>query len=374
MAHKADKKFFDAKRPWSQRKDQILAHYLTPYLAKVAHLGKPILLVDGFAGPGKFGDGEDGSPLIMCKAAAAAAERGTHVKVLCVEKDPELFGQLKTNTSTYSFAHTLHGAFLEAAEFLRQLAESHTVFLYIDPFTVDGLDWDAMVDVLRQIHKSRSSVEVLLNFHAPIFERRARQLLHYADAVGAEDHDDLVDALDRGFANVPTEEKLNVVVGGPWWKDIERTPGNFSETVVELVQELASRLRKACGEAVFVPINEKDSHSVPKYYLLFGTRHVDGLKLMNDEMVNARGRSIFYSDLFSKAELDAMLLKHATARLQRGELIAAVIRSAYAMYRTTEIRGRIEHLLKTCKLISGTGKVRINDTVCVWPSTQPLGD
>ena len=67
--HSTDDQFFEVKRPWSKIKDQILGAYLKPYLAKVKQLGKPIVLIDGFAGKGRFRDGSDGSPLIMCKVA-----------------------------------------------------------------------------------------------------------------------------------------------------------------------------------------------------------------------------------------------------------------------------------------------------------------
>ena len=49
--------FFDAKRDWSRYKDFILGYYLEPYIPKVNTLGKPILVVDCFAGRGEFGDG-----------------------------------------------------------------------------------------------------------------------------------------------------------------------------------------------------------------------------------------------------------------------------------------------------------------------------
>ncbi len=48
--------FFEGKRPWSVIKDQVLNSYMSPYLNKVKSLQKPILLIDGFAGPGVFDD------------------------------------------------------------------------------------------------------------------------------------------------------------------------------------------------------------------------------------------------------------------------------------------------------------------------------
>ena len=46
--------FFDEKKEWSKYKDLILDYYLKPYLAKVVRIGKPVAVIDCFAGPGAF--------------------------------------------------------------------------------------------------------------------------------------------------------------------------------------------------------------------------------------------------------------------------------------------------------------------------------
>jgi hypothetical protein len=61
--------FFRGKRLWSLIKDAVLRDNVRPYLTKVNQLRRPILLVDGNAGPGVFEDGMEGSPLIMCQQA-----------------------------------------------------------------------------------------------------------------------------------------------------------------------------------------------------------------------------------------------------------------------------------------------------------------
>src|ERR1700694_1575435 len=70
--------FFEGKRPWSKIKDEVLEKYMTPYLAKVNTRGQPILLIDGYAGPGIFEDGAQGSPLIMCERAGERAKDNYH--------------------------------------------------------------------------------------------------------------------------------------------------------------------------------------------------------------------------------------------------------------------------------------------------------
>ena len=70
--------FFEGKRPWSKIKDRVLEKYMTPYLTKVNTRGQPILLIDGYAGPGTFGDNTIGSPIIMCEAAEKYAKGNYH--------------------------------------------------------------------------------------------------------------------------------------------------------------------------------------------------------------------------------------------------------------------------------------------------------
>ena len=63
-------------------------------------------------------------------------------------------------------------------------------------------------------------------------------------------------------------------------------------------------LRRRFTEVGHLAIKAKPTHRVPKYYLLFASRHPDGLKLMNDAMVKSRGTSMFYLDLFARSDLN----------------------------------------------------------------------
>ncbi len=68
--------FFKEKKPWSKYKDFILDYYLTPYIAKVKNIKRPILIIDCCAGPGKFEDGTEGSPLIITKHIVESRKNG----------------------------------------------------------------------------------------------------------------------------------------------------------------------------------------------------------------------------------------------------------------------------------------------------------
>lgn len=106
------KDFFAAKREWSKYKDMILGYYLTPYLPKVCSLGKPVVIVDCFAGAGRFDDGTDGSPRIIAQAIGKWASKGKPVQALLVEGNKTLFRQLEDNVREFgSLCRPVHGSF-----------------------------------------------------------------------------------------------------------------------------------------------------------------------------------------------------------------------------------------------------------------------
>src|SRR3954463_6256287 len=85
MGSKYRNSFFDSKRDWSKYKDSILDYYLVPYLQKVKRIGKPICIVDMFAGRGEFKTGEPGSPHIIATRLEDLVKQGYHVKLRCYE-------------------------------------------------------------------------------------------------------------------------------------------------------------------------------------------------------------------------------------------------------------------------------------------------
>src|SRR5262249_17219669 len=129
------------------------------------------------AGPGRFGDGKPGSPLIICEKAEVTRTAGANVRVLCVEVSEELFPLLKQNLAPFPFANALRGTFADQLPSIEQSARAATVFLYVDPFAVEGLDWAGLESVFGHVRQSGSSVEVLLNFNAASFVRRALSAL-----------------------------------------------------------------------------------------------------------------------------------------------------------------------------------------------------
>lgn len=57
--------FFEHKNSWSCQKDEIFERYLAPYIDIILNTYKPLVIVDCFAGKGKYDDGKIGSPIII---------------------------------------------------------------------------------------------------------------------------------------------------------------------------------------------------------------------------------------------------------------------------------------------------------------------
>jgi three-Cys-motif partner protein len=94
--------FFRTKKPWSKYKDFILGYYLEPYIPKVARLKKPIIIVDCFAGRGRFDDGEPGSPLIIAPLVKKwHDEKGIKISAEFIEADRGNYDELVKSLEGY---------------------------------------------------------------------------------------------------------------------------------------------------------------------------------------------------------------------------------------------------------------------------------
>ena len=89
--------FFKELKPWARFKNFILDYYLGPYLIKIKELRRPILLVDCCSGPGKFQDGNIGSPLIMANHIQKIRERGVACKGIFIERNKKWHEELRQN-------------------------------------------------------------------------------------------------------------------------------------------------------------------------------------------------------------------------------------------------------------------------------------
>jgi three-Cys-motif partner protein len=274
---KPNRSFFTGKRSWSVIKDRVLGSYMPPYLSKVKQLGRPILLVDCFAGRGKFDDGKPGSPLIMCQMAEKYAQgltrcvfvnsvRGDHK---ALEKTLDAFIQKKVAYPVYGNSQSL---LIE----IQKAKANFTLFMYLDPFGLKGCEFRTIKMLLE---RGNQSTEILINLSMPALHRLAAC---NAVAGGRGNSDEI-----REFHKIVDE-----VLGGDYWKDYMFN-SNLSREEKEqhVVGEYMARLKKTLPYVGSCPVREKEG-AVVKYFITFASRHPDALLLMNDTMCAAYNEHI----------------------------------------------------------------------------------
>lgn len=370
--------FFRQKRDWSKYKDQILGYYLEPYIPKVAKLNKPIWIVDCFAGKGKFGDGEPGSPLIISGLIQKWRSKGIDIQGLYIESNESNYQTLKHTLATrQEYSTCKHGSFEDSLNDLVALAKSNTVFLYLDPYTVKGLVFEDLKAVYDQVHQSGASVEVLMNLNVATFMRWALAAL--------KRRDDLPDISDEEdfLADDPEEpvevSVLNGIAGGDNWQQLaENDELPFAKKLEHFTENYIEKMASSFGYICAYPVKSKYEHQVPKYMLVYGTRHPDGLELMNDSMCTARheflGAQFNSGTLFdltpSEENPDTSELKTELLRIvgeighiNRKRLRIMSLSKFFCKFKKSAINKAVTELLKEKKLYSSTGKSRINDSV-----------
>jgi len=272
---------------------------------------------------------------------------------------------------------TRHGRFLDQVAEIERLIPTSPVFLYLDPYTVEGLEWAVLDRLFRKIAEGQS-VEVLLNFNAESFVRRGLAALKM-DVPIADAADDPDTDVPTG-ADATTSGRLDGIVGGDWWRPLLTADSNYFDKITAVLagfsDKLRSRFSRVCAHNIYALATDKR----PKYALVFGSRHQEALLLMNDAMVGSRemlaeGSEPEEAVLFDnrteaivpdRARLTRLILEVAAARKPRIDVIEGVVRAWIGGWRRAEIRGEIETLLRSGRLRSATGKPRINDDVEIW--------
>lgn len=143
-------------------KHGLLRGYLPLWLKILGTWHGDLVLYDGFAGPGEYKDGEEGSPIIMLRAAEGYVRQKPGARVHCtfVENRRDRFEHLGRLISDLSLpsninVRCLQGEFAaEVPETLRSIAQHQndvgTVpsFFMIDPFGIKGVPFSVFRGLL----------------------------------------------------------------------------------------------------------------------------------------------------------------------------------------------------------------------------------
>lgn len=356
--------FFEGKRQWSLIKDQVLKNYMNPYITKVNKLGKPILLIDGYAGPGTFDDGSPGSPLIICQTAEKLA-KGNWQAIL-INKDQEHHQKLKQLLQREKLLGPAKPLLGDSSILLRELSSTsftlkdQTVFLYLDPFGPTGCEFTLLEPFLKR--SKQFSTEIVLTMNAPGLHRFAAR-----------------HAVEEGRWDEPTikenHEKLSRIFGGDYWKEFLLYRGDDSEDEArktQLIEAYRKKLSQYLPYTGFCPVREKTDKGI-KYFIVFASRHPHAPLLLNDIMAKAYFAGMHKAD-FSQTlwedtawtdwreaqslldELTQTILDTVSRhpRKTRSFIWLRIIQSHFMRYLESEYIYTVQRLVDEQKLISPT--------------------
>jgi three-Cys-motif partner protein len=289
MSRKNDD-FFKEKKPWSAVKDELLACYFKPYIAKILKTYKPLVYVDCFAGKGKFEDGNDGSPLIALDIVNEylISSRIDPLKIALYFIDLNYQNELNENLpKNNQLINIISGAYEDHIENILLGKNGHNVFLYIDPYGIKALQHS----LFKKFAVSPfNSIELLVNLNSFGFMREACRALgkDYSKDLEADFFDDLVEydptELDESDKS---KEDLSSIAGGDYWVKIinEYKSGKYNGYEAEKIfaEQYCKKLQESYKYVLNMPLRIKQGQR-PKYRMIHATNHPDGCILMADNI------------------------------------------------------------------------------------------
>lgn len=254
----------------TKAKHAILENYLKAWLPIMTSRNGRVIVLDGFAGPGKYADGERGSPIIAIETLlqhSSPAVRQQEVLFLFIEKDEERHAHLKSlleakepelpDNVTY---RTFCGEFDDTLSGLLRLLEGQSArlaptFAFIDPFGYSSTPMETIGRLMRH-----PKCEVLINIMHGFVNRFV--------SAGIEANDAHYDRL----------------LATPKWRDIvalDLPPDQRERRIHDLYQQ---QLRDFAGATYVRSFGMTNKFNQTEYYLFFGTTNLTGFDKMKQAM------------------------------------------------------------------------------------------
>ncbi|HST48849.1 three-Cys-motif partner protein TcmP [Jatrophihabitans sp.] len=270
--------FHKSKKSAAFLKHAILDSYVTPFASKTGSTsrGSRVAFIDGYAGPGRYDDGSEGSgAMLLRKAKELAAMRSPRrVELHFVDDEEETVARLARVASDEGegVSYTItDGDIATQLPTLLDAVKDIPLFVYLDPCGLP-IPLDEVAGIFdRPAGPGTPATEVLINLTAGL--RRFAGMLYSEKVV-----ENSLKALDAAC-------------GGDWWRAVwlEKCPTKSASEEQKMAAELAvvegyaERLSKRAGGAGTRIIEVKPrAHLKPVYYLVFATRSTHGLVTFGD--------------------------------------------------------------------------------------------
>ena len=366
--------FFASPKLWSKRKHRLLGKYLIPFSAKLGSRASLIYCIDGFAGAAKYEDGSPGSPLMMAHLSdkCAALSKPVNLRLINVEKDRDNFKALKYITQTWEskgIVTNLEGRFGDFVQDILSTISNNPAFFFIDPYGPTKVLFAHLTPILK---REQRVTELMLNFDADGL-RRIADTMHSNTSNQA--------AVKGALTNV---KNVTEIIGSALWEQQFREGGLSTQERENLLLRLyMSNISKYDYSVAAYPIRKSIKDS-PKYYLLYCTRHPDGIVLMSNFVREEEDRLIqeassddsqpkFPSEEFDelrqelvsrRKELLQGIIEYLKSHEQttRGEIRKYFCFNRFGDFSDKDYNAVVKDLIDANRLLPKHGKKRINDS------------
>jgi len=252
-------------------KHAIIDQYATPFASKTGStsFGNRVAFIDGYAGPGRYEDGEQGSGSMLLQKAQEMAHFPRRIECHFVEQDPTTVARLRKVVAAEGDGITVtvsDGDISEHLPALLEAAKDVPLFTYLDPCGLI-IPLDEVVTIFdRPSGLGAPATEVLINLSASL--RRFAGMLTSPNPVEG------------------SLKRMDAVCGGDWWRAtwLEKCPNKAASEDDKIAAEeavvngYAAKLRERIGGAGTWVIDVRPRADLkPLYYLIFATRHIDGM-------------------------------------------------------------------------------------------------
>ncbi len=215
---------------------------------KLSSPRRRVWIVDAFAGPGRYRDGQSGSPEIAMQVAEKVRAQGPDGRLVqCVfgERGRKSVSRLhEVNSRHRSLSNLIiEDDFWDRISDVRQLVGNDPVLIFIDPFGLLGVNYSKLCELINGLGQK---VDLVVNFRSPAVYRLATNY----------------------------RERLDAAVGSPDW------------SVQTIAETFKRNLERDCA---FLPpaslsVKERLGGTV-RSELILASRSPDAYELWNDQMI-----------------------------------------------------------------------------------------
>lgn len=294
--------------PHTRAKHAILKRYLQAWVPILSLGGfQQVLYIDGFAGPGRYSEGEDGSPVLALRAALYQRVQITAtVCFLFVEKDgrrakvfQEIINEIERPERfrvKVAAEQTFEDAFVELHKSYKDRSKGlPPTFAFIDPFGWTGIPFSVVKTIL-----SYPSCEVLVTF--------------------------MYEEINRFIGHPDQEANFDAFFGTSDWRDGigQSDPRKRNRFLHDIYPRQLRESARAKYVRSFEMRNEND---VTDYFLFYATNNLRGLQKMKEAMwkVDESGEFMF-SDATNPNQMVLFETKQAASirRLRKSQVYSGL--------------------------------------------------